>query len=272
MIDWLAACGELADAVAASVAALDRSERSVPGGRGAGGDTTYRIDAVAEAAVCQGLEALAAHGTPVRLVSEELGERIFGVAPETTVVLDPIDGSLNARRGLGSYAVSIAVAHGDRIGDVDTALVQDLVLGERFTARRGAGAWCDGRRLGATRPGAEWELCLFEATTKAQHVAAAAAAVAGHTRRLRILGSLAVSLCQLADGRADAVATLAATRAVDIAAATLIVQEAGAAVLRQDGAPIETLPLDTTRRVPIVAARDAEHATRLARLLRPPTG
>jgi myo-inositol-1(or 4)-monophosphatase len=71
-------------------------------------------------------------------------------------------------------------------------------------------------------------------------------------------------MCQLADGRVDAVATLKPSRAVDLAAAAVIVREAGAHLMLPD-AP--RLPLDLHTRTRAVAARDEEQAARLAGLV-----
>ena len=76
---------------------------------------------------------------------------------------------------------------------------------------------------------------------------------------MRVLGSLALALCHLADGRLDAVASLRpnGARSVDIAAAQLIVREAGAAVALPDApGPFEAAPLDLVGRSRVVAARD----------------
>ena len=95
-------------------------------------------------------------------------------------------------------------------------------------------------------------------------VAAAAARLDGNVGRIRMLGALALAMCQLADGRVDGVATLKPSRSVDLAAAWLIVREAGADVLLVDD---PALPLDLTARTRAVAARDRAMSGRLAELV-----
>jgi len=80
------------------------------------------------------------------------------------VVLDPIDGSINAKRGIPFFSVSLAVAAGDRMRDVFFGYVYDFGSGEEWTARRGEGAWLNGEPLGAEKPKNEIELLAFEAT------------------------------------------------------------------------------------------------------------
>ncbi len=150
-------------------------------------------------------------------------------------MIDPIDGSLNAKRGLPLYALSIAVADGPTMGDVVLGYVYDLGNGEEWIARRGGGATVDGAALGSSRPLARLQLVALEAT-RPEHLAPAAAALPGEVERVRVLGSLALALCHLADGRVDAVASLRpnGARSIDIAAAQLAVREAGAAVALPD--------------------------------------
>jgi myo-inositol-1(or 4)-monophosphatase len=114
------------------------------------------------------------------------------------------------------------------------------------------GATVDGRPLGGTRPKERLGVVDLEATN-AGLVAAAAARLDGHVGRIRVLGALALALCQLADGRVDGVATLKPSRSVDLAAAALIVREAGAALVTWD---LETLDLGLDTRTRAVGARD----------------
>src|SRR5205085_12542936 len=92
-----------------------RVEREPVVGAGEGGDDTVAIDAASEAAIVRRLEATGASFT---LISEELGERAFGDADSTYVVVDPIVGSLIAKRGIPFFSLSLAVADGPTMDDV----------------------------------------------------------------------------------------------------------------------------------------------------------
>ena len=113
------------------------------------------------------------------------------------------------------------------MADVALGYVYDLGNGEEWIARRGGGASVDGAPLGEARPLERLQLVALEAT-RPEHLVPAAAAMAGVAERIRVLGSLALALCHLADGRVDAVASLRprGARAVDIAAGQLVVREA----------------------------------------------
>ncbi|HEY2073506.1 MAG TPA: inositol monophosphatase family protein, partial [Gaiellaceae bacterium] len=214
MTDWLEVCRAAVGDVRGVLAAMPtRVEREPVLRQGEGGDDTTAIDAAVEEVVIARLRPLG-----VSIVSEEVG-RIDG--NETLVVVDPIDGSLNAKRGIPFFSLSIAVADGDRMKDVHYAYVYDFGSGEEWTARRGEGAWLDGDPLGAVRPKEQIEILSFEATLTSL-VAERAAAFNGIAHRLRVMGSLALSLCHLAAGRVDAVCSLKAARSVDIAAAQLL--------------------------------------------------
>lgn len=266
---WLEVCRAMRDAVVAAVAEVPRARRADELGRGAGGDTTVAIDKAAEDAAFGVLAAVASDGEGFTVVSEEIGERSFGGGGSWRVVIDPIDGSLNAKRGLPLYALSIAVADGPAMGDVALGYVFDLAGGEEWIARRGGGAAVDGVTLGSSRPLEKLQLVALEAT-RPEQLAPAAAAMAGVTERVRVLGSLALALCHLADGRLDAVASLRprGVRSIDIAAAQLVVREAGAAVALPDApGPFAAAPLDLVGRSRIVAARDDRALALVAGLL-----
>ena len=257
MTDWLALCRAAVEDVRGVLAELPlRSDREPVVGSGKGGDDTTAIDAAAERVILARFEGL----DGLTIVSEEVG--VIGDGA-TFVVIDPIDGSLNAKRGIGFFALSIAVAHGPTMGDVDFGFVHDFGSEEEWTATRGQGARLDGRPLEGELPKEQIEILAFEATRTAS-VAEKAAAVVDLAYRLRIMGSLALSLCHLAAGRIDAVCSLKPARAVDIAAAQLLVLERGLAIDLPDAPPFAAAPLDVEGRSRVVAAGTADLCRQLA--------
>jgi myo-inositol-1(or 4)-monophosphatase len=268
MTDWLAVCRGAAVAVRKELTTRPTRDEREPGlGRGVGGDETTAIDAAVEQAVVSRLEDLHRRGVDFTLVSEELGERRYGEgAGERWIVVDPIDGSNNATRGIPFFALSIAVADGPAMRDVNFGFVVDLGNGEEWTARRGSGAALNGVPLEGPRPKDIVEILDFEATTT-ELVARQAPAMRGFAERLRVMGSLALSLCHLAAGRVDAVCSLKACGSVDVAAAQLLVRERGLALELPDDPPFEAAPLDLVRRSRVVAGATTavceELATRL---------
>ena len=110
MTDWQVLCRAAAEDVRLALAELPRrADREPIVGRGRGGDDTTAIDAADERAVISRFEGAGVDGA---LVSEEAGEVDLGLGGPTRIVVDPIDGSLNAKRGIGFFSLSIAVANG----------------------------------------------------------------------------------------------------------------------------------------------------------------
>jgi myo-inositol-1(or 4)-monophosphatase len=230
--DWQSICRRAGAAAQAALEPLrTTAQRSRQMGRGEGGDMTLAVDRAAEDAIVAELEAT---GVPLTLVSEERGEQPLSGGGPVHVVVDPIDGSLNAKRGLGPYAVSIAVAEGDTMGDVVFGYVLELAAGEEFTARLGEGAWLDGAPLPPLPADASLEVLGVESARPDLVAAAADALGQSGASRLRMPGSMAVALCYVAAGRYDAMLTLREARSVDVAAAQLVAREAGGAVAFAD--------------------------------------
>lgn len=262
MTDWLELCrAAVADVDAVLGRLPTRAEREPIVGQGLGGDETTAIDRAAEEAILARVRDAAG-----AIVSEEVGR--LGGSALPLLVVDPIDGSLNAKRGIPFFSVSIAVAEGETMDDVVFAFVHDFGSREEWTARRGEGAWLNGEPLGAVLPKDEVEILSFEAT-RTSLVAQEAPKVADLAYRLRIMGSLALSLCHLAAGRVDAVCSLKPARSVDIAAAQLLCREVGLALDLFDAEePFGAAPLDLEQRSRVVAAGSEAVCGRLAAALR----
>jgi myo-inositol-1(or 4)-monophosphatase len=267
LTDWLATCRAAVEDARAVLGELPgRAEREPVVGTGQGGDETTAIDAAVERAIVERLDGIGATGGGFTLVSEELGERRFFGGGRRRVVLDPIDGSRNAKRGIPFFSLSLAVADGATMQDVHFGYVYDFGTGEEWTAVRGDGARLNGELLGGEQPKEAIEILSFEAT-RTSFVAEKAASVVGLAHRIRIMGSLALSLCHLAAGRVDAVCSLKPARAVDIAAAQLLVRERGLAIDLFEAPPFEAAPLDVGARSRVVAAATPEICARLAAAL-----
>ena len=263
MIDWLGECRAAVhdlDAVFEGLPA--RADREAILRAGVGGDDTTAIDDAAERVVVERLERLHAAGESFTLVSEELGERRFGDGDSRWVVVDPVDGSVNAKRGIPFFSLSVAVADGPTMADVEFGYVYDFGSGEEWTAVRGEGARLNGDVLARELPKEEIEILSFEAT-KTVSIAERVGGMVGLAERLRIMGSLAITLCHLAAGRVDAVCSLKGARSVDIAAAQLLVRECGLAIDLPEAPPFEAAPLDLEGRSRVVAGATPEVCARL---------
>jgi myo-inositol-1(or 4)-monophosphatase len=258
--DWLAACRRAVDGVRDMLDDRPTTAERVKetGTRGEGGDRTLLIDEAAEDIVFAELQGLHDAGARFTAISEERGLVDFG-SPDVRVVIDPIDGSVNAKRGLPHFALSVAVAEGATMADVVFGFVRDFGPEEEWVARRGGGAELGGVPLDRgleerrTRDG-KLEVVGVESADP-RWVIESAAELAEVAHRLRAIGAIAVSLCQVAAARFDAMATLKRSRAVDAAAAQLIVREAGGRVAFVAYDDPVAAPLDLEPRSPVIAAR-----------------
>lgn len=269
--DWLGACRAATRGLQAVLREHPTTRERVveTGSTGGGGDRTLVIDAAAEDAVFRELERLHDDGARFTAISEERGYVDFG-SKDALVVIDPIDGSLNAKRGLTHHAISIAVAEGPTMADVVFGFVYDLGPGEEWRALRGEGAFVNDQRIEPlgerrTREGKLEILAVESADPRWLNAASEELCEVAH--RVRAMGSIAISLCQVAAARVDGMATLWKCRAVDAAAAQLVVRESGGYVAfpGAESGPLGA-PLDLVPHWPVIAARTPESLERLAQL------
>ncbi len=269
--DWLGASRRATDALRRILEEAPTSRERVEetGTHGQGGDDTLVIDEQAEDAIFAELDRLHAGGARFSALSEERGKVDFGSA-DVLVVIDPIDGSMNAKRGLTHHAISIGVAAGHTMGDMEFGYVFDFGPDEEWVARRGEGVLLNGAPLPDPPPprynDGRLELVAIESADP-RWIAKRMDELLDHVHRVRAMGAIAVSLCQVALTRVDGMATLWKTRSVDAAAAQLVVRESGGVVAFPGCDSPLASPLDLEPNGPIVAARTEQDLERLAQVV-----
>jgi myo-inositol-1(or 4)-monophosphatase len=252
---WLAAMRSAVEAHREIFAAHRGIEgRTRYDGIGEGGDRTLVIDRLCEDAVFRELEGLHREGSEFVAIAEERGEVTFGERPSARVVIDPIDGSLNARRTVPCHSLSVAVAEGASMEEVVLGYVYEFGAGEEFFAVRGEGATLDGEPI-SVAGGDGLEIVAMEAT-RPERLVPVAESLSGKVYRIRTPGSIAVSLVYVAAGRFDGMMTTRECRSVDAAAGQLVVSEAGG-LLRFDSRRLSETPFDLSARYHLAAARTA---------------
>jgi myo-inositol-1(or 4)-monophosphatase len=258
-----------ADIAAALEGVAGTEEGRVPLQVGAGGDRTVVIDRRAEDVVIAACEALAAGGCRFLLRSEELGDRSYG-ADRPMLLLDPVDGSLNAMHGIPYYCTSLCLVDGAHVRDAAVAVVRNLAVPRVYAAVRGGGTTVDGAPMRPLRVGLDERgrvpMLLLEGMSLVRRVGALTPLLVA-TRRVRLLGSAALSLCQAATGAASAVVDPAGMRPYDCAAGLLLLREAGAVVTDIDGRPLDDRVLDFGERLSVVASRSPAVHERTLELL-----
>ncbi|HYB26566.1 MAG TPA: inositol monophosphatase family protein [Solirubrobacteraceae bacterium] len=269
--DWLGVCRRAVTGLQRMLAEVPTTaERALETGtRGSGGDRTLEIDQGAEQLVFDQLDGLRAEGYEFIAVSEERGEIDYG-DDGIRVIIDPIDGSLNAKRGISEYALSIAVADGETMADVVFGFVHDFGPSEQWWAWRGRGAWLDGMPLDPTlgeRRGRDGRLeVLGIESADPRWIQASIDALVDAAYRVRALGTIAASLCQVAAARFDGMVSLRRSRGVDAAAGQLIVREAGGHVSFPWCDQPLSAPLTAEPTSPVIAARSSETLSLLERI------
>ncbi len=229
---------------------------------GAGGDRTMELDRAAEADVFAELDALAAGGERFSVLSEEVGHRRLG-ADYPLVLVDPVDGSLNAKQGVPFFAVMLALVDGPTVGDTVAGCVVNLINGESWTAIRKQGARRGGRPMNVisrSEPD-RLELVALESSPSALTIARG---LVGRASKIRILGSMALAIAHTAAGSFDAFCAPVPVRVFDMAASLLILGETGGLATDLKGTPLGGLRCGLESRSSLVCAPTAElHAIAL---------
>ncbi|MHA1764003.1 MAG: inositol monophosphatase family protein [Promethearchaeota archaeon] len=212
--------------------------------RGAGGDISMKIDLLAEDFIVKIIEE---RGLNVVLISEELGTRYFGNAnpskkDQDILIVDPVDGSANAVRGIPFCSISIAHAVGNRLSDILSAVVMDLTIGDIYWAEKNQGAYWNGHRIHVSKKKLSDDI-IFELDADKKDIISKMqkyGSLLEKIYKIRVMGSLALSLCLLARGSIDGLLNFTeGTRIVDMAAGYLIVNEAGGKTFSIDGYDLE---------------------------------
>ncbi|WP_425432781.1 inositol monophosphatase family protein [Georgenia soli] len=233
-----ALCEELARAAGDHVRARTADHGGVARTKSSAVDVVTAVDEEVEALLRERIAAARPHDG---VLGEEEGASA-GTSGLTWVV-DPIDGTVNFLYGIPSYAVSIAVVTGDPdplTWTLQAGCVHAVAGGTTWTAGRGLGAWRDGERLvpRSAPPLAEALLGTgfgYTAEKRARE-AAVVAQILPQVRDIRRIGSAAIDLCLVADGRLDAYYETG-LNPWDMAAGALVVAEAGGVVQGLDGGP-----------------------------------
>ena len=220
---FLDSCAVMADMVEEAISSLAGDPRAAAVvGMGADGTPTQYIDKVAEDII---FNYLRGHALCSGAISEEAG-RCEMPSGEGTVIVDPIDGTSNAARGIPYYALSIAR---EIDGHLEEAFIRDLAHHETFTALRGKGAWVDGQpiRVSEIRSLEEATVSLYGRRYHPESLLGLGKKI----RRWRLLGASALELAYVGAGRIDAFVDLRGSlRVTDAAAGILICREAGGTV------------------------------------------
>ena len=238
-------------------------------GIGAGGDPIKPVDLAAEKAI---VKALQHNNISFTLISEESGVKEFGDTPaQCYVTVDPIDGTNNLVRRIPFYATSIAISTKPALSTVYAALVTDLSRDTTYTALEGKGAYRGGEKISSSKLASldEAMIGLDLNSYRVKEIAPKLTVLIQKTKHIRHFGANALELCYVADGTTEAFIDIRGKlRTTDMAAASLIVKEAGGTVTTPAGEALD-VRLDPKQMVKFIAAGNTQIHKAILSLVKP---
>jgi len=269
LVDWLKILEDCSQKMRREILHVyQTAEAGQEFGVGAGGDIKKKIDLVAERAL---IETLRDQKASCTLISEESGTKQIGAeTSKFTLTTDPLDGTTNALRGLPFMATSLAVSQKPFLQDIEVALVSDILHNVTYTAQRGQGAYRNKKKIKPSRTASLEDAVIgvdFN-TFKAGEIVNQLTRVLEQTRHLRHFGANALEICYVADGTTEAFIDLRGKlRVTDIAAAQLILREAGGIITTPKGKNLNA-PLNATQRISFIAAANKTIHDKIQKLLK----
>jgi myo-inositol-1(or 4)-monophosphatase len=247
---------------------LAKEGGKIPLGQGAGGDKTFPVDKWAEDIIITALERVHAGGESFTLISEELGIRKFGEG-QKIVLVDPIDGSNNAKSGVPFFSSSIALLNGDRLSELAAAYVINLAMGDEFWAVRAEGAYQNGRRI-KTSASEGITIVAYEASSPGADIPKLMPLIR-QAKRTRCFGSVALDLAYVASGALSLLVIANPARTFDYAAGMLILEEADGVITDINGMTVDSVAAGLERTVPLIASANERLHARVLDFLSPQT-
>jgi myo-inositol-1(or 4)-monophosphatase len=201
-------------------------------------------------------------------MSEEAGTKQIGAKPKGFVIMDPVDGSTNVSRNIAFACIAIAFATELDFDSIEAAVVLDLFSGTCYHASRGGGAFRERSSIGpAKKTPLESSVVGVDSGFPTKSLQRLSDKTDKETIRFtRHFGANALELCYVADGSLDGFIDLRGVfRGTDLAAALLILKEAGATVISEKGFTIRGQCTNEARYA-YIAARDEQFARTLLTL------
>lgn len=213
------------------------------------GDKSVFIDKKAQEII---VESIIKQSIKCTLLSEESGLLDFGQKYPLFIV-DPIDGSLNAKRGIPYSAFSIAQACAQTSDSIEEAYVLNLSNSDEFFAIKNKGSFLNNKPIQKLLTASE--IASIEGI-KRQTNLDDLKNIFKNFHRIRSMGSVALDLCYLAAGSIDVFFHIQPSRIIDYAAAKLVLEETGGGIFEWDSKMPYIAPIDTSKDKPFWALSD----------------
>jgi len=241
--DWLLLCEKTADKVCEEVASLKgKAIRNNIVRNYTARSPSFQLDLAAESAAVSILKETL---TPIVLISEEAGTKVLGEHPQALVILDPVDGSLNAVRDIPFFSVSIAICELADLFSIDkvrVALVKNLHSGDTYTAVRGQCALLNGHPM---RPSQIYELEKSVILANSRRAPKKMLPIYDSVMGVRCLGCTSLEICNVASGSYEGFIDIRNILGTyDVAAASFILAQAGGTVTDPMNETLNVKPTD----------------------------
>ncbi len=220
-------------------------------GIGRGGDISRNIDIIAEKTV---LDYLRKVNFDCTVLGEECGTVQISENPSGFVIMDAIDGSANAVRGVPFFCCSLAFATKDRLSSVTDGVVTNLATGETYRATAGNGCYLDEKQIKVRSKEPIYKIVGVNTSGASKELVGRLDPVFENHNHVRHFGANALEMALVARGLMDVFIDLRKKiRIQDLAAGYILVKEAGGLILDENYEPLDS-DLSYETRLSFVAA------------------
>lgn len=233
-------------------------------GVGAGGDISRNIDIIAEKSV---LDYLREINFECVVLGEECGRVELSNNPKGFIIMDAIDGSANAVRGVPFFCSSLAFAVENKLSSVTDGVITNLSNGEMYWASKGKGAFFNNKQIKVHNKDPIYKIIGINTSGASANLMKRLHPIFEKHNHIRHFGANALEMALFARGLMDIFIDLRnKIRIQDIAAGYLIVKESGGLLLDSDLKPLDA-DLSYETRISFVAATNQEILDEIMSLL-----
>ncbi|MBI5698517.1 MAG: fructose 1,6-bisphosphatase [Thaumarchaeota archaeon] len=234
-------------------------------GVGKGGDISRKIDIVAEKTVLDYLKKIK---FDCIVLGEECGGVELSKKPKGFVIMDAIDGSANAVRGIPFFCCSLAFAPKDKLSSITDGVVTDLSNGDMYWATKGNGAYLNKKKITVHKEKPIYKIVGINVSGAKPSLVKKIQPIFENSNHSRHLGANALELALFARGLIDIYIDLREKiRVTDMAAGYLIAREAGGTILNQNLKPLDS-DLAYETRLSFIAAANKEILSEITKQLK----
>jgi len=207
-------------------------------GTGAGGDISRNIDIIAEKTVLDYLKEI---NFECIVLGEECGRVELSEKPKGFVIMDAIDGSANAVRGVPFFCSSLAFAIENKLSSITDGVITNLSNGDMYWASKGKGAFLNKSRIKVHDKEPIYKIVGINTSGATSELMKKLHPIFEQHNHIRHFGANALEMAFFARGIMDIFIDLRnKIRVQDIAAGYIIVKEAGGLLLDADLHPLDT--------------------------------